>query len=159
MHTMAQSALIAPGGEVTALRQLFEELLRDPRTVQHIADLMSGADIRYDMGTDDSHPLTGRWAPDVVVDTGEATVALAELTASARPLLLDFTEDALLREELSGWHGRVDVVAGRPVGEAPATALLLRPDCYVAWASSSPSPDPKSLRAALERWFGAELDA
>ena len=159
MHTMAQSALIAPGGEVTALRQLFEELLRDPRTVQHIADLMSGADIRYDMGTDDSHPLTGRWAPDVVVDTGEATVALAELTASARPLLLDFTEDALLRGELSGWHDRVDVVAGRPVGEAPATALLLRPDCYVAWASSSPSPDPKSLHAALERWFGAELDA
>ncbi|WP_376776157.1 aromatic-ring hydroxylase C-terminal domain-containing protein [Nonomuraea jabiensis] len=38
------------------------------------------------------------------------------------------------------------------------TALLLRPDCHVAWASASPHPDPtemKELRAALQRWFGA----
>jgi hypothetical protein len=40
--------------------------------------------------------------------------------------------------------------------------MLLRPDCYVAWASSSAEPDDterKALRQALERWFGTPVDA
>jgi hypothetical protein len=44
MQTQAQLALFAPGSEVTALRELFTELLRDPRNVAHIANLMAGAD-------------------------------------------------------------------------------------------------------------------
>jgi 2-polyprenyl-6-methoxyphenol hydroxylase-like FAD-dependent oxidoreductase len=157
MHTQAQSALIEPGSTVTALRELFGELLRLPSTVAHIAELMSGADIRYDAATD--HPLDGRWAPDVELDTG---VRLAELTRDARPLLLDFTGGGSLGDELRGWTDRVDVVAARPAGQAPATAMLLRPDCYVAWASSSADPgeeERKTLRMALERWFGSPLDA
>ncbi|KDN18628.1 FAD-dependent monooxygenase [Amycolatopsis rifamycinica] len=153
MHTQAQSALISPGSNVTALRELFGELLRLPGTVQHIADLMSGADVRYAPGTD--HPLDGRWAPDLVLADG---TRLAELTTTARPLLLDFTGS--LGDELRGWTGRVDLVAGHAEGEA--TALLVRPDGYVAWATSAAEPDDverKALRAALERWFGHPLDA
>jgi 2-polyprenyl-6-methoxyphenol hydroxylase-like FAD-dependent oxidoreductase len=152
MHTQAQSALIAPGSDVTALRELFTELLRDKETVRHIADMMSGADIRYDTG--DTHPLAGRWAPDLVLHNGNRPVRLAELTRTARPLLLDLTEDGTLAKELSGTHDRVDAVTAR-AEDAPATALLLRPDGYVAWASSAPRPDRAALRAALARWFGA----
>ncbi|MEW9532340.1 FAD-dependent monooxygenase [Microbispora sp. NPDC049125] len=165
MHTQAQSALIAPGGEVTALRELFGELLRDRGNIQRIADMMSGADIRYDMGTGDAHPLIGRWAPDLLLAAEDGPVRLAELTRDARPLLLDLTEDGALAEELSGWRDRVDTVTARPAGTAtaggsttPVTALLLRPDCYIAWASSSPRPDSgerEALHAALSRWFGA----
>ncbi|MFI5591036.1 FAD-dependent monooxygenase [Amycolatopsis sp. NPDC051758] len=154
MHTQAQSALIAPGGEVTALRELFGELLRQPSTVQHIADLMSGADVRYEPGTD--HPLDGRWAPDLELADG---TRLAELTRSARPLLLDFTAGASLGDEAKGWADRVDVVTGK--ASAPATAMLVRPDGYVAWASDSDDPDEgerKTLRVALERWFGSPVD-
>jgi 2-polyprenyl-6-methoxyphenol hydroxylase-like FAD-dependent oxidoreductase len=156
MHTQAQSALIAPGGEVTALRELFEELLRQPGTVQHIADLMSGADVRYEPGTD--HPLDGRWAPDLVLADG---TRLAELTRTARPLLLDLTPDGAVGGEARGWTDRVDVVTGGAPAGAPATALLIRPDGYVAWASSSADPDDgerKALRSALERWFGSPVD-
>jgi 2-polyprenyl-6-methoxyphenol hydroxylase-like FAD-dependent oxidoreductase len=152
MHTQAQSALIAPGGDVTALRELFGELLRLPSTVQHIADLMTGADIRYPAATD--HPLDGRWAPDLVLADG---TRLAELTRTARPLLLDAT--ASLGAELRGWTDRVDAVSAGFEGEA--TALLIRPDGYVAWSSSSAEPDDterKALRVALERWFGNPLD-
>ncbi|WP_290051066.1 FAD-dependent monooxygenase [Amycolatopsis solani] len=152
MHTQAQSALISPGSNVTALRELFGELLRLPGTVQHIADLMSGADVRYEPATD--HPLDGRWAPDLVLADG---TRLAELTTTARPLLLDFTGS--LGEELRGWTDRVDLVPGQAPGEV--TALLIRPDGYVAWASSSPEPgdtERKALRAALERWFGSPVD-
>ncbi|MEV0970915.1 FAD-dependent monooxygenase [Microtetraspora glauca] len=158
MHTQAQSALIAPGSQVTALRVLFAELLGDRRNIQRIADLMSGADIRYDMGPGDGHPLAGRWAPDLPLDTGNGPVRLADLTTNARPLLLDLTEGASFTPELSGWHDRVDTVAAGCDDPAAPAALLLRPDCYVAWASTSPHPGPEeraALRAALERWFGS----
>lgn len=156
MHTQAQSALIAPGPEVTALRVLFGELLRDERTVKHIADMMSGADIRYAL--EGTHPLTGRPAPDLVLETATGSVRLAELTRAARPLLLDLTPDTALSGALDGWRDRVDLVTAKASREGLPTALLLRPDCYVAWASDSPRPDTKeldSLRTALTSSFGA----
>ncbi|MBB6350512.1 2-polyprenyl-6-methoxyphenol hydroxylase-like FAD-dependent oxidoreductase [Nonomuraea muscovyensis] len=179
MHTQAQAALIAPGAEVTALRELFAELLGDGDAVRRVVDLMAGGDIRYATGPGDTHPLTGRWAPDLVLDLPSGPVRLAELTRGARPLLLDLTDDASLAKELPGWADRVDAVAarprrpaagttadsgttadvgsGRPAHRSPA-ALLLRPDCYVAWATDSARPgsgEREALRAALARWFGA----
>ena len=157
MHTQAQLALLAPGAEVTALRELFAELLGDVHTVAHIANLMAGADVHYDMGVADAHPLVGRWAPDLVLDTGHGTLRLAELTRTARPLLLDLTEDACFASEVDGWRDRVDTVTGS-TRDSHACALLLRPDCYVAWATDTARPDQalrESLRAALVTWFGA----
>ncbi|MGC5013122.1 FAD-dependent monooxygenase [Streptosporangium sp. DT93] len=151
MHTQAQSALIAPGGDVTALRELFAELLGDRHTAGRIAALMAGSDVRYDMGTAATHPLAGRYAPDLVLRTGAGTVRLADLTVTARPLLIDLTEDGL---PAGAAPEGVEVVTGR-AEDAPATALLLRPDSYVAWASSSPRPDTAELdglRAAAGRW-------
>lgn len=158
MHTLAQSALIAPGSEVTALRELFAELLGDRNTVQHIADLLAGADVRYPMPAAGTHPLVGRWAPDMVLRTRAGTVRLAELTRTARPLLLDTTPDGSPAAALSGWRDRVDVVTGRPGSGVAAPALLLRPDCYVAWASASARPSDAELaglRSATQHWFGA----
>jgi hypothetical protein len=36
----------------------------------------------------------------------------------------------------------------------PATALLVRPDGYVAWASSATKPEVDELRGVLQKWFG-----
>ncbi|MEU9831925.1 FAD-dependent oxidoreductase [Streptosporangium sp. NPDC048047] len=156
LNAQAQAALIAPGDDVTGLREVFAELLRDPGAVRRLAELTAGADVRYDMGEPAPHPLTGRFAPDLELHTPAGPVRLAELTRTARPLLLDLTEGAWLAETPALRHGQVDVVAARSQAPAP-TALLLRPDCHVAWASSSPRPDPteiEALRAALRRWFG-----
>ncbi|GAA2448334.1 FAD-dependent monooxygenase [Actinomadura vinacea] len=156
LNAQAQSALIAPGGDVTGLRELFTELLRDQSTVQRLAELTAGTDVRYDMGEPETHPLIGRFAPDMELHTPTGPVRLAELTRTARPLLLDLTEEASLAETLALRHDQVDIITARPQTPAP-TALLLRPDCYVAWASASPRPDPtemEELRAALQRWFG-----
>jgi 2-polyprenyl-6-methoxyphenol hydroxylase-like FAD-dependent oxidoreductase len=148
MHTQAQSALISPGAEITALRELFAELLGEERVVRHIAELMSGADIRYDWGLTDPHPLVGRWAPDL--EPTEGGEKLAELMKAARPVLLDLS--GALGDAIEGWNDRVDLVEGR-MADGP-TALLIRPDGYVAWASSDREPDLEALRTALTRWFG-----
>lgn len=139
MHTQAQSALVAPGAEVTALRELFTELLGQENVLQHVADLMTGADIRYDWG--DEHPLIGRWAPEV---------PLQDSFRAARPALLDRT--GTLAEAVTGWRDRVDVVTVSPA--TTPTSLLVRPDGYVAWASDDDQPSAGSLVDALGRWFG-----
>ncbi|WP_328885081.1 FAD-dependent monooxygenase [Streptomyces sp. NBC_00316] len=160
MNAQAQSALIAPGSDVTALRELFTELLGHRDTVQHLADLTAGADVRYDMGIPDAHPAVGRFVPDAELHTPTGTVRLAELTRTGRPLLLDLTADASVARALEGRGDQMDIVTAQPRPTAPAAAsLLLRPDCYVAWASDSPRPDSAeldALRTAADRWFGSE---
>jgi len=153
MHTQAQSALNAPGPDVTALRELFGELLTEPRNVKHIADTMAGSDVRYETG---DHPLVGLFAPDLDLHTASGPIRLAQLTRDARPLLLDMTEGGLPSD------GPWDVVRAeaQPSSQSQASAILLRPDTYVAWASSSAIPDAgeiNALRAAADRWFGEAL--
>ncbi|MFF1836458.1 FAD-dependent monooxygenase [Streptomyces sp. NPDC058231] len=158
MYSQAQAALTAPGSDVTALRELFDELLGHRDTVQHLADLTAGSDIRYDMGCPDAHPLVGRFVPEMELRTPGGTVRLAELARTARPLLLDLTEDASVAGvPAAEGCDRVDIVTARSGPASPAaTALLVRPDCYVAWASASPRPDPADLdglRTAVQKWF------
>ncbi|MFC6019692.1 FAD-dependent monooxygenase [Plantactinospora solaniradicis] len=163
MHTQAQGVLAGPGIDISALRALFSELLADRRTVRHLADLLAGADIRYDMGPDlaaESSPPIGRWAPDLLLHTETGPVRLAELTRRARPLLLDLSDGGTLTGDAASWRDRVDVVTAR-AEDPTVTALLLRPDCYVAWATASPRPDDRdreALRSALVRWFGAPAE-
>jgi 2-polyprenyl-6-methoxyphenol hydroxylase-like FAD-dependent oxidoreductase len=133
MQVLAQTALISPGDQVTALRQLFGELLTLPGTRQHLADLVASSDVTYEMGTA-TGPLVGCWAPDLP--------GLRELTRTGRPLLLDPTGTLTA----GPWAQQVDVVAG----EGLDTALLLRPDCYVAWQGTTSD----GLDDALARWFG-----
>src|SRR6185437_2618267 len=63
MHSRAQLALVRPGPEVTALRELFGELVTDPAAVRRLTDLVSGAENRYPPAPG-AHPLVGRWVPD-----------------------------------------------------------------------------------------------
>ncbi|MGS2646641.1 FAD-dependent monooxygenase [Streptosporangium sp. G12] len=72
MHTQAQSALLAPGGEVTALRTLFAELLDHDENRRRVAELIAGSDIRYDIRYDMAGVGTpsGTAGGDVRPDTG-----------------------------------------------------------------------------------------
>ncbi len=151
MHTRAQLALLSPGANITALRELFGELLRDGATTRRVADLMAGADVRYATRGVPPHPLTGRWMPDLAVRTETGPARVAELVRTGRPVLLTFANHAAYAAD--GWTGRVDVVPAG-AGDAPAEAVLIRPDGYVAWAAGPDSP-AESLRDALRTWFGA----
>jgi 2-polyprenyl-6-methoxyphenol hydroxylase-like FAD-dependent oxidoreductase len=155
MHSRAQLALVRPGTEVTALRGLFSEFLEDPNNAKRLSDLLSGNDNRYDMGAD-AHPLAGRWVPDFAVRNGETTRRVAELARSGRPLLIDLSQDAVVATATSDVAERITVAVGSPVDDVPATALLVRPDGYVAWASSAPKPEADELRRVLREWFGIE---
>ncbi|MFF4778961.1 hypothetical protein ACFY05_39675 [Microtetraspora fusca] len=149
MHTQAATALMAPGGDVIALRQLFTELLERPENMHMVAALMAGADVRYDMGEENPAAPTGWFVPPINLTTDDGhTRRLAELLRDARPLLLDLTGGNDLAATAESWNDRVHRVTAT-ADDFPAPALLIRPDGYVAWAGA----DPDSLKKALTRWF------
>ncbi len=151
MHSMSQTALFGPGPEIAALRELFKELLQQPSVTEHMAHLLAGSDVRYDM--DDDHPLAGRLAPDVTFDDGRR---VAELLHPARPVLLDLS-GGRVGESARGWTDRVDVVVDTTAC-IEVCALLIRPDGYVAWAADTfETDDDDRLHAALQRWFGVSV--
>ncbi len=110
MHSLAQIALMSPGPEVAALRTLLGELFTSPDAQQHMAALLAGSDVRYDMG--DDHPLSGHLVPDLTLEDGRR---VAELLHDARPVLLDL--DGSAAPALRGWTDRVDAVSAKsPTG-------------------------------------------
>ncbi|HXS87479.1 MAG TPA: FAD-dependent monooxygenase [Mycobacterium sp.] len=155
MHSRAQLALVRPGTEISALRGMFSELLEDPNNAKRIGDLLSGNDNHYALG---EHPLAGRWVPDFAVASDGAEQRVAELARSGRPLLIDLTADAVVAAATSAVTERITVVTGHAIGDVSATALLVRPDGYVAWASSAARPDVDELRPILRDWFGIKVD-
>jgi len=85
------------------------------------------------------------------------TRRVAEFARTGRPLLVDLTDGGGVATALGDIADRLTVAVGRPVGEVAATTLLVRPDGYVAWASSEATPDTaelRELREVLARWFG-----
>ncbi|MEU1980588.1 FAD-dependent monooxygenase [Nocardia sp. NPDC019395] len=144
LQSLAQTALLAPGPEVTALRGLFEEIMGIPGVSGHIAHLLAGSDARYDVG--DEHPLSGFLVPDLVLETCDGRRRVADLLHTARPLLLDLGAGISLG---TAYRDHIDIVSATTT-DTDAAALLIRPDGYIAWATSEPSDT--GLHAALARW-------
>ncbi|MFI0719120.1 FAD-dependent monooxygenase [Streptomyces sp. NPDC021224] len=157
LHTRAQAALRRghdPAAE--ALREVFQELLGDEAPLRRIGAMVAGTDIRHPMPGSNEHPLTGAFAPDLVLDTGRGATSVAELMHPARPVFLDLADRPDLREAAAGWGHRVDVhTAGTQ--DRPADAVLIRPDAHIAWAAPVGAPSDTllpALRQALATWFG-----
>ncbi|MET1071692.1 MAG: FAD-dependent monooxygenase [Umezawaea sp.] len=148
VHTRAQAALErAPGEEGDALRALLTEVFAFPEPLRHLADLVQGSDVRYDL-PGDPHPLLGRFLPDFPLTTAAGPTRLAELLRTGGHLLLDFTGGCA-----DVVHDGVAVVRASS-DQAPADAVLVRPDGHVAWVAGGAGP-----REALDRWVGQAVAA
>ncbi|MFH8480828.1 FAD-dependent monooxygenase [Streptomyces sp. NPDC018055] len=166
-YTRAQLALMNPDEHhVTALREVFEELLGLQDTNRLLTAALNGVDVRYGGtaeeggppdggdGPEPRHPLDGLFAPDLVLEGGQGSGRLAELLHTGRGVLLDLTEGGTPAKAARPWGHRIDVVRARCPAGAPAAALLVRPDGHVAWAADDGTE--RGLRDALARWFGSQ---
>jgi 2-polyprenyl-6-methoxyphenol hydroxylase-like FAD-dependent oxidoreductase len=156
LSTRAQRALFANGEYAEALRGLLTELLAYREPLQQVGEMIAGADLRYGGGGQD-HPLAGWLMPDLPLATGAGSTRVAELMRAARPVLLDFTAQNGAAAAAADWSDRVRILTASPAGaaSAPADAVLIRPDGWVAWASGPGAADPAAgLTAALRSWCG-----
>jgi 3-(3-hydroxy-phenyl)propionate hydroxylase len=160
-NTMAQRALGATDDRSVALHDVVVELLRmdEPRT--HIAAMIAGLDIAYDLG--EGHPLLGRRMPDLDLATADGTVRVFSLLHDAKPVLLNFGDAGSL--DIAAWVDRVQLVHATYAGSwelpvlgevAAPSAVLVRPDGHVAWVGDG---TVAGLREALTTWFGNECSS
>lgn len=155
LNTRAQGMLFLRGEEMQPLRDIMSELLAHEDVSRHLAGMVSGLDIHYDVGAG-GHPLLGRRVPRVeLIRNGDKTTTV-DLLHAGRAVLLDLADDAALRDAASGWADRLDVVTATvldatvPDRLGATDAVLIRPDGHVAWAA----PDGGLLPEALRRWLG-----
>jgi len=155
-NTMAITAIDRSDDRITALRELLSEQLQmDALRKQYVA-MISGLDIHYDLGA--GHPLLGRRMPDLDLITSDGPLRVFTLLRNARPVLLNLGEP--ISFDIAPWADRVQIVDAKCEGKwdlpangeiAAPTAVLIRPDGYVAWVGDHLQ---QGLTGALTTWFG-----
>ena len=155
-NTMVSIVLRREDERTKALRDTIGELLGMDEPRRRFAAMMSGLDIHYDLG--EGHPLLGRRMPDLDLVTANGPLRVFTLLHGGRPVLLNFGEPGSF--DITPWADRVQLIDAKYVGEwqLPAlgaitapTAVLIRPDGYVAWVGDSTQPQ---LAERLTTWFG-----
>ncbi len=170
-NTMAQVALLRTDDRTNALREITSDLLSMDEPRKRIAAMMSGLDVHYDLGHYDlgaGHPLLGRRMPDLDLVTANGPLRVFTLLHDARPVLLNLGEPGGF--DIAPWADRVHSIDAKvtdakyvgtwelPVIGAVAapTAVLVRPDGYVAWVGDLTQV---GLADALTTWFGPPTTA
>ncbi len=160
-HTMAQTALQRTDERTRALAGIVSELANMDEPRKRLAGITSGLDIHYDLG--DGHPLVGRRMPDLDLVGHEDSLRVFQLLHDARGVLLNLDRPGSLN--IAPWAERVRLHDSEYHGPwelpvlgavSPPTAVLIRPDGYVAWVGES---SDAGLRDALIRWFGSPASA
>lgn len=155
-HTMVQSVMQRPDARTAALTEVVDQFMVMDEPRKHVAGLMSGLDIVYEMGA--GHPLLGRRMPDLDLDTADGPTRVFRFLHGAKPLLLNLDEPGQV--DIKPWADRVQLVDARyagvwelpVVGEVtPPTTVLIRPDGHVAWVGQGTD---LGLTDALTFWFG-----
>ncbi|MFI7223459.1 FAD-dependent monooxygenase [Nonomuraea angiospora] len=175
-NTRAQVALMRPGAQVEALREVLAEVIELPDAKRHFTGMADGTEVDYAPGS--AHPLVGRFAPrlEALPEPAPAKArTLPELLRDGRGLVLALSGtpgdgghgegapgdgghgegapgDGGLDAAVAGHRDRVRVAHAEPSavpGGGATEVLLVRPDGYVAWAGGR-----DGVAAALTTWFG-----
>jgi 3-(3-hydroxy-phenyl)propionate hydroxylase len=158
-NTMAHVALQRPDVRSKALGDVIAELLEPDEVRSRLALENSGLALRYDLG--EGHPLLGRRIPDLELHTAKGSLRIFTLLHKAQPVLLNFGEPGC--RDITPWANRVQQVDAEYAGPwelpligpvAAPTAVLIRPDGYVAWVADQTQ---QSLPDALTTWFGPAI--
>ncbi|WP_227978996.1 FAD-dependent monooxygenase [Nocardia spumae] len=150
--TRAQVALMRLDRRSKALREVMAELLSTGDGATTVFKRISGVLHRYNLGGD--HRLVGAVVPDLDLSDGSR---IAEHFTGGTGVLFDFADSPELRSVAAAWQDRIRIVTAKPRESVASSAVLVRPDGYVAWAAGEDgvAADRSDLVAALHRWFGA----
>jgi len=144
--TRAQVALMRPSAR--ALQSVFRDLIDTRDGATYFAERVWGITLRYELG--EEHPLVGRSCPDFELTDGRR---IGPLLRSGTGLLLDFGR--ALGALAGRWGDRVRYVGTSAKDSLGLSALLVRPDGFVAWATAAIPTSEAAIRVAT-RWFGDE---
>lgn len=149
----AQVAIMRPTPSTRALQAIIRDLIGTRDGATYFAERVRGVSLRYDLGG--RLPLVGRSVPDFELSDG---TTVGERLRTAKGMLLDFDARAPLQALASRWSDRVNYVTDDVSDRLGLSAVLVRPDGFVAWASDG-APDHEEVAQAVARWFGESTAA
>ena len=147
--TRAQVALMQPNAQARALEAILRDLMDTRDGATYFAERLWGVSLRYDLGAE--HALVGRSCPDFELEDG---TRLGALLRDGNGVLFDFGGRASLQALDGRWGERVRYVAGDAKDRLGLSAVLVRPDGFVAWASDT-TPNADDVTRAAARWFAS----
>jgi 2-polyprenyl-6-methoxyphenol hydroxylase-like FAD-dependent oxidoreductase len=143
----AQVAIMKPSPQARALNAMIRDLMETRDGATYIAGRVWGVHTHYNLGGD--HPLVGHSVPNFELEGG---ARIGELMHDGPGILLDFEMSASLKALASEHGDRMKYVSGRAKEQLGLSAVLIRPDGFIAWASDS-EPNEQSIRQAVALWF------
>jgi 2-polyprenyl-6-methoxyphenol hydroxylase-like FAD-dependent oxidoreductase len=143
----AQVAVMGTGPQGRALNAILRDLMNTRDGATYIAARVWGIFTHYNLGGD--HPLVGHSVPNFEFEDG---ARIGEFMHGGRGILLDFDRNASLKTLASEYGDRMKYVSGRAKEQLGLSAVLIRPDGIIAWASDN-DPDCSELQKAAARWF------
>ncbi|MES2206043.1 MAG: FAD-dependent monooxygenase [Pseudomonadota bacterium] len=147
----AQVTIMKPDPHARALNAIMRDLIETRDGATYIAGRVWGVCTHYNLGGD--HPLVGHSVPNIELEDSNK---IGERMYDGQGILLDFDKNALLKSLASEYGNQIKYVSGPTSGPAKEqlglSALLIRPDGFIAWASSS-EPNEQSFRQAAANWF------
>jgi 2-polyprenyl-6-methoxyphenol hydroxylase-like FAD-dependent oxidoreductase len=147
--TRAQVEVMRPNRHSRAIEAILRDLIATRDGATYFAERVWGVSLRYDLG--EEHPLVGRSCPDFELEDG---TRLGALLRDGNGVLLDFDRQASLQALDGLWGDQVRYVAKDAKDRLGLSAVLVRPDGFVAWASDT-TPVPEDVTRAAARWFAS----
>jgi FAD binding domain len=145
----AQAAIMKPDPNARALNAIMRDLMETRDGATYIAGRVWGVTTHYDLGGD--HPLVGLSVPNFEFEDG---ASIGELMHDGHGMLVDFDGNPLLKTLASEFGDQLKYRSGRAKEQLGLSAVLIRPDGFIAWASDS-EPNEESIRQAVALWFGS----
>lgn len=139
-----------------ALSEHFKEhFIRTPEVTAQLWNELNGLETAYPAAPD-MHPAVGYPVPDFeLLLMDGSSVRLYELLRGGEIVVLDVSGTGALTR-LTSLKSSVRVVEGHPTRRPRmlrgVTAIVVRPDTYLTWATTT-RPEPKEVRAAVTQWL------
>ena len=144
----AQVAIMRPDPHARALQSIVRDLMNTRDGATYFAGRVWGVNTHYNLGGD--HPLVGHSVPNFEFEDG---ARVGELMQDGQGILLDFDRSASFKT-LATEYG-IKYLSGRVKERLAASALLIRPDGIIAWATDN-DPDCSEFQGAAAYWFVGE---
>ena len=143
----AQVAIMKPDPEARALHAIVCDLMATRDGATYFAARVWGVHTHYNLN--DQHPLVGYSVPNFELEDG---TTIDELMDDGRGVLIDFNSNDLLNTLAGEYNGQMKYVSGPAKEQLGLSAVLVRPDGFVAWASDAETNE-ESIRQAVAFWF------
>ena len=136
-----------PDPDARALHSIVRDLMDTRDGATYFAGRVWGINTHYNLGGD--HPLIGHSVPNFEF---EDATTIGELMQGGQGILLDFDRHASLKTLAGEYGDQMKYVSGRAKEQLGLSAVLIRPDGIIAWASDNDT-DYSELQKAAASWF------